>query len=218
MQNNEQFIMRTKRLLLIYLFFGISMAYLETAVVVYLRLLYYPHGFRFPLMQIPFHIALIETGREAATLLMLWLVARMAAKSFKEQFALFIYTFAVWDIFYYIWLEVLLGWPQGVWDWDILFLIPVPWIAPWLAPAIVSAALIFSAVLILFYEQRFTEYILSKTEWLGEIFCAAIILFTFFYQTPDVLRGGIPGYYPWWLFGLAMAAGLTIFLRRLKNN
>lgn len=203
----------TSRIIIKYLVFGIAMAYLESAIVVYLRLLYYPEGFYLPLKTMPMPVAAIEIGREAATLVMLWLAAEMSFKPFKEKFALFMFTFGVWDISYYLWLKIFLNWPKGMFDWDILFLIPVPWIAPWLAPALFSTVLIFAALLILFYPRRFGTGILKKGEWIGEFICAAIIMITFFWNTSLVVKGGTPGYYQWWLFLSAIGAGLFIFLR-----
>lgn len=208
-----------KQIIFTYLIFGIAMAYLESAIVVYLRLLYYPNSaFYFPLKIIPLPIALIEIGREAATLIMLWFAAQMSFKSFKEKFALFIFTFGVWDIFYYFWLKIFVGWPEAMFDWDILFLIPVPWIAPWLAPVLVSLGLIFAATLILYYPQRFETKILKKAEWLGVIICAALILLTFLWNTSLVLDEGIPRYYNWWLFLAAAGGGLFIFLMRFRSG
>ncbi len=201
-------------LLFTYLIFGIAMAYLESAIVVYLRLLYYPDGFQFPLVQIPLPVALIEIGREAATIVMLWFVARMGGRTFKERFALFIYSFGVWDIFYYIWLKALINWPQSWLEWDILFLIPLPWVGPWLAPAIVSAGFIFAAWLILAYPNKFPDKILTKSQGWLEIGMAGLILVTFFWETPLVLQNGIPQYYPWWLFGLAFLTDLAVFIKR----
>lgn len=200
-----------------YLIFGIAMAYVESAIVVYLRLLYYPGGFYFPIKMIPMHVTVVEMGREAATLIMLWFVAQMSFKPFKEKFALFIFTFGVWDIFYYAWLKIFINWPKGMFDWDILFIIPVPWIAPWLAPVLVSVGLVFAAILILYYPQRFETKILRKTEWLGEFICAALILLTFTWQTRSIVEGGIPFYYQWWLFLIALSSGLFIFLRHFFN-
>ena len=207
-----------KQIIFSYLIFGIAMAYLESAIVVYLRQHYYPNGFYFPIKIIPINIFVIETGREAATLVMLWFAAQMSSKPFKEKFALFIFTFGVWDIFYYIWLKIFLNWPEGMFDWDILFLIPVPWVAPWLVPVIVSLGLILAAVLILYYPQRFERKILKKSEWLGEFICAALILLTFVWQTRFIIDGGIPDYYQWWLFLLAMSGGMFIFLRRFFQS
>ncbi|HGY56385.1 MAG TPA: hypothetical protein ENK44_11810 [Caldithrix abyssi] len=203
-----------RSLLFTYLIFGIAMAYLESAIVVYLRLLYYPDGFQFPLIQIPLPVALTEIGREAATIVMLWFVARMGGRTFKERFALFIFSFGIWDIFYYIWLKVLINWPHSWLEWDILFLIPLPWVGPWLAPALVSAGFLFAAYCILNYPQKFPDKILSKGEWWLEIAAAVLILASFFWETAKVLQGGIPEYYPWLLFVLAYVTGLTVFFKR----
>jgi hypothetical protein len=205
---------RNKNILLSYFVFGAAMAYLEAAIVVYLRFLYYPRGFHFPLVQIPPFVALTEIGREAATIVMLWFAARMAGQNFKERFALFIYSFGVWDIFYYVWLKVLLNWPQSWLEWDILFLIPLPWVGPWLAPVIVSLGFIAAAWLIINRPQKFSDKILSKGEWIIEISAAALILLTFFWETEKVLHGEIPDYYPWPLFTAAYIMGISTFMSR----
>lgn len=197
-----------------YLIFGAAMAYLEAAVVVYLRLLYYPGGFRFPLKIIPEDVAIIELGREAATIIMLWFVAKIGSKNFKEKFSLFIFSFGVWDLFYYGWLKLLLNWPGEWLEWDVLFLIPVPWFAPWLAPAIVSAGFIFSSILILRYPERFIPAILSRNGWFVEITSALIILWSFLWETGSVLGGHQPVNFPWWLFSVGMTLGLMVFLKQ----
>jgi hypothetical protein len=110
--------------------YSIAMAFLETTVVVYLRKLYYPEGFDFPLKALDFSIGIIEFLREFATLVMILTVALLTGKTKNEKFAAFIFIFAVWDIFYYIFLYVTLGWPSSLWTWDILFLIPTTWVGP----------------------------------------------------------------------------------------
>jgi len=204
----------TLKILLSALVFALAMAYLESAVVVYLRLLYYPQGFCFPLIRIPLQVAAIEIGREAATLVMLWFAARLTYHSFKQRFALFVYVFGLWDLFYYFWLKVLLDWPHSWLNWDILFLIPLPWIGPWLAPAAVSVGLICAGVLILFYPQRFERCVLNAKEWLLEVLAALLILTTFFLQTGPVLKGSLPQYYAWPLFWVGLLLGLAVFLKR----
>jgi len=195
--------------------FGVAMAYLEAAVVVYLRELYYPNGFRFPMEIISGQIAATEIGREATTLLMLWAIAQLSGRNFKERFSYFCFSFGLWDLFYYIWLKVLINWPSAWLEWDILFLIPAPWIAPWLAPALVSFALISASLLVLLYPHRFLKSILSHTEWFLVLGGAAIILVSFFYQTFAVLNGSIPDYYPWWIFLSGFILGLGTFTRRI---
>ncbi len=134
--------------------FAIGMAYVESAVVVYLRFLYYPDGFFVAgvaaLSTVPRHILAIEIGREAATILMLAAVALLTARrSWWERLAFFLWTFAVWDVFYYIWLYAFLRWPRDLMTLDVLFMIPSIWIAPVALPLVVSGIMAVVAVVIL---------------------------------------------------------------------
>ncbi len=106
------------------------MAYLESAIVVYLRLLYYPEGFIFPIKIIPNEIFLIELGRELATIFMLASISFLIGARFVDRFSYFLFAFGVWDIFYYVWLKLFINWPDSLLTDDLLFLIPVPWISP----------------------------------------------------------------------------------------
>jgi hypothetical protein len=141
------------------------MAFLESAVVVYLRDLYYPEGFAFPLKALDNRIALTEILREAATMIMLLSVAFIAQKGALPRFAIFIYTFAVWDIFYYLFLYCLLSWPPTLFTWDILFLIPVTWTGPVLAPVINSLTMILLAILVITRGTKNDGFRLSGFEW-----------------------------------------------------
>jgi len=134
--------------------FAIAMAYVEAAVVAYLRLLYYPDGFSIEgaasLLCVPPAVLAIEIGREAATIVMLAAVAFLSAgKNWWERLAHFMWAFALWDIFYYIWLYVLLRWPSSLMTVDVLFLIPRPWIAPVFVPVLASLLMIGAALAIL---------------------------------------------------------------------
>jgi len=129
-------------------FFAIAMAFVESAVVVYLRELYYPEGFNFPLVLLPGRIALTEFLREIATLIMLLGIGFLAGRNFRQRFAWFIYSFAIWDIFYYVFLKLILDWPSSWLTWDILFLIPVIWTGPVLAPVLVSLTMIILSSII----------------------------------------------------------------------
>lgn len=129
--------------------FSIAMAALESAVVVYLRALYYPDGFTVAFRFIDEKILVIEILRELATLIMLVAVAYLTGKDRYDRFAYFLLSFAVWDIFYYVWLKVFINWPASFFEWDILFLIPITWLGPVLAPLICSVTMIVLAALIL---------------------------------------------------------------------
>jgi hypothetical protein len=134
--------------------YAVAMAYVESAVVVYLRAIYYPDGFAFPLVLIEPGMSAIEIGREAATLVVLLGVAAVMTTDRWERFLFVALSFGIWDIFYYVWLWVFLGWPPSLFTWDILFLVPVPWIAPVLAPVIVSVGLIVGSLLLLRAKQH----------------------------------------------------------------
>ena len=108
--------------------FSIAMGYLESAVVIYIREIYYPEGFSFPLKVLDNHILVTELLREAATLIMLIGIGVVAGKTPIERFGLFIYSFGWWDIFYYIFLKALVGWPESLLTWDILFMVPTTWV------------------------------------------------------------------------------------------
>ncbi len=150
--------------------FAVSFAFVESAVVVYLRhllesqvtidtkeVLFLIPGIAFLEPQTAIKIITdsailnVERIREAATLVMLGAVAVLAAKSFKEQIAYFFLAFGVWDIFYYVFLKLTIGWPQSITDLDTFFLLPTPWIGPVFVPILISSFLVVSS---LFYLKR----------------------------------------------------------------
>ena len=121
--------------------FAASMGVLEAIVVVYLRMLFFPEGFSFPLGAIPQSVLFSEIVREASTMLMLLAVAAISARGFNRRLGAFLFVFGVWDILYYAALKLSLGWPPSLLTWDVLFLIPVTWVGPVLAPLIVAVTM-----------------------------------------------------------------------------
>ncbi len=133
--------LRTRRTVWLVLY-AVAMGFFEAAVVVYLRELYYPDGFRFPLVLLPDRIAWTELARELTTLIMLLAIAMIAGRDRLDRFFVFGFLFGVWDIVYYVGLWVLLGWPESLLTWDVLFLIPLPWLGPVFYPVLISLLLI----------------------------------------------------------------------------
>ena len=207
MQNGKKFF----TLLALCGIFAVAMAYLEATVVVYLREIYYPNGFKFPLVELSHFMLATEIGREFSTLVMLAVLASLISTNRREWFAYFAYSFGVWDIWYYIWLKVLLNWPSSLLDWDILFLIPLPWIGPVLAPVLVSISLIVAAYFILYFENRGSPILLTQFEWLLEILAALIIIGSFLIPLEIVIKRQEPNNFHWWIFMLGWFLGLTIF-------
>ena len=162
------------------LLFAIAMGYLESAVVVYLRALYYPEGFDFPLKEMSQITAITEIYREAATLIMILAVSVLAAKYWLHRFAWFLVVFSTWDIAYYIFLKVLIGWPGSLLTSDILFLLPSMWTGPVIAPVINSIIMILLAWTILF-EGKGSVIILnlSRAVWVLLLAGTLIVLATY---------------------------------------
>jgi hypothetical protein len=174
------------------LVFGIAMALMEAAVVVYLRALYYPEGFAFPLKIITVRHFIVELGREAATIFMLVSVAALSGKRFWEKFAYFIICFGFWDISYYIWLKLALGWPSSVLNWDVLFLIPLPWIGPVIAPVSIAIMMILAGLLITALYKRGYNFRPSFLTWALTIVGTLTILYSFTRDTGAGLHGQMP--------------------------
>ncbi len=192
--------------------YAIAMACAEAALVVYLRALYYPAT---PLAIFPLrllsdaHLAM-ELTRELSTAVMILSVAWLAERDAARRFAALVYVFGLWDIFYYAWLKLFIGWPATLAEWDVLFLIPWPWLGPWLAP--VAIALIFVLwggwVLAAARAPRWstgrialflTGALLALTAFLAP--GAALLS-----QGAEGFRGYVPGAFPWWLFLPGVAA------------
>ncbi len=223
--------------------FSIAMGYLESAVVVYLRKIYYPSGFSFPLVPMENLLALTELGRELATIVMLLFVGIITGKNALQRFAYFAFCFAIWDIFYYIFLKIILGWPESLLSWDILFLIPVPWVGPVLAPVIVSVTLIiFAVITVIFTEKpvpakiRFNEITIFLT---GCIFIFISFIWDFvaamYHQQMSLREAGIngwpalldkmnnyiPQHFNWPVFAageIILLAGIFIYFQRLSKS
>lgn len=126
-------------------FFALAMALVEAAVVIYLRAMLQPAGAALPLQ--PY--LRIEIAREAATLVMLAAAGWLAGPAPAARAAWFVYAFGLWDLGYYLWLKILAHWPMSLFDPDVLFLIPIPWTAPVIAPVMVAALLCLAALLAL---------------------------------------------------------------------
>jgi hypothetical protein len=192
--------------------FSVAFAFVEASVVIYLRALYYPEGFAFPLKLIPPGYLRVEIAREAATIIMLGTLAIIAGRRPWERFGFFLFAFGVWDIAFYGWLLGTVGWPGSLFDWDILFLIPLPWIGPVIAPVAISLLMtVFGGMVVLRSagERPFHPGALS---WALGVVGTALILYSFMADTDAGMRGGNPAPYHYWLLAAGLAAYITGFV------
>lgn len=223
--------------------FGIAMGLLEAIVVVYLRERYFPGGFGFPLRFIPEQMLRMEILREIATIIMLVALAATAASTFVLRFAVFLFTFGIWDVFYYVFLKVLLDWPQSFFTWDVLFLIPVAWLAPILAPLVCALTMIGLAVLLIVLHRQYGNFRIGRLSWLFMAAGAGLILYTFIVDYAGiVIKGGfvtnltglasntafqkaiasfVPAHYDWWLFSsgeaLVLLSGVVMYVKTVRK-
>jgi len=134
--------------------FGIAMAHLEGVVVVYLRKalgMLDSESNKESIEKFPKRYLKIEMTREAATIIMLFVIAYLTGTSWIEKGVFFLWTFAFWDLFYYVSLYILIKWPPTFKTIDVLFLIPKPWIAPvWFPIGVSGLTILIIASLAIF--------------------------------------------------------------------
>ena len=208
------------RRLLIVVLFSIAFAYIESAVVVYLRVIFHPDGFSFPMPVFELNplwkrLILTEAGREAATMVIIatgaWLFGRIA----QERLAYGLAIFAVWDIFYYVWLAALINWPASLMDWDILFLIPMAWASPVLCPVLVSAAMFAAAVIILWRGEKDRPVRLGRGNGIAMIAGCGIIVVSFCIGGSHITKPDYADYFWWPLFTAGYVVAIASFGRSL---
>jgi hypothetical protein len=199
--------------------YAVAMAFLESAVVVYLqRALGIDPRALFPVQDpaLTGDLALIEIGREAATLVMLGAVGWLAGRSGLERLAWTAVAFGTWDILYYAWLWVFIGWPPSLATWDLLFLIPVPWTGPVWAPVAISLALVGFGLAAARRLRTGRPVRAGRAQIAVGIAGGLVVIVSFGWNAALVLDGEVPTDFPWPVFvaGLALAAwGATTALR-----
>jgi hypothetical protein len=203
---------------------AVAFAFVEAAVVEYLRALYYPStqgGFLFPLLTVQqLHAMgaeherrlLIEIGRELATLVMPATLAAVAGRNRRESWAHFMIAFGVWDIFFYLWLKLFLDWPTDLMTWDLLFLIPVPWVAPVLAPLLISFTMIACGIVVLWHEHRDAHLNASWIDWTFLSAGGVTVIVSFCWDYKHIMAGGVPHPFQWAYFFVGLGISLTTFL------
>lgn len=140
---------------LVVLAFAVAMAWMEAATVYYLRVLvdrvepYQPNPL--PMAGV---LGAVELVREAATLVMLLTVGTLAGRSWWPRLGYTAIAFGVWDIFYYVFLRIICGWPKSLLDWDVLFLLPLPWWGPVLAPVLIAVLMIVWGTVVTQLQER----------------------------------------------------------------
>jgi hypothetical protein len=192
--------------------YAAAMAWVESAVVFYLRTMinridpYQPDP-----LPILGYLGPAELVREAATMVMLLTVGILAGKNWRARFAYSAIAFGVWDICYYIFLKLMCGWPHSLLDWDILFLLPLPWWGPVAAPMCIACLMILWGTLASHFDRPFTGVLTPCKFWVWNIAGAVLALYLFMTDTLRVAKQGVeairhmlPSSFDWRLFSLAL--------------
>lgn len=228
--------------LLVVSIFSIAMGLLESAVVIYMREILYPEGFGFPLSPVQPDLMLTELLREGATIIMLLGIGFLAGRNTSERFAWFLYSFAIWDIFYYVFLWLLTGWPPSLMTYDVLFFLPSTWIGPVITPLIVSLTMIAFALLVLVLNRLEEDIKIPGISWLLLITGSVILILGFIWdysafimesmtirdiwtlpkeQVLKLATRYIPRKFNWFLFilgELMILSGILVFYLRFRKR
>ena len=210
--------------------FAIAFAWVESAVVVYLRKIYFSGGFSFPLVvkweggkHVIDPLIRIEFGREIATIIILVAVGWIAGRNRFQRCCFFMLAFGIWDIFYYIWLYVMIGWPESLMTWDLLFYVPLPWVGPVITPVLIALTMVVAGTLIIFYDEKGYDIAWCWYDLVIELGFALIMIVAFCWDWKNILQipgsleyTGIPNPFAWWLYLPAYLFSVAYFAYKLR--
>jgi len=201
-----------KRWLLVF-FFATAMAWMEAATVVYLRTLvdrivpYQPNP-----LPVSVGLGKTELVRELATLILLLSAGQLAGHSPRSRLGYFLVAFGMWDIFYYVFLKLICDWPNSLFDWDILFLLPLPWWGPVIAPVTIAALMVIAGTLFTRLDLNSLPDVPGRWAWIANLCGALLALYVFMADAIRVMENGseafrtlLPVSFNWPLFLIATA-------------
>jgi hypothetical protein len=192
--------------------FAVAMAWVEAACVYDLRLLVNRlEPYQANPLPISGALGNIELAREVATLVMLAAVGCLAGSTLRARLAYAAIAFGTWDIFYYVSLKVMYGWPRSLFDWDVLFLLPLPWWGPVIAPVSIAVLMIVWGTLATATPAPSSRRRGESRLWVAASLGAALGLYVFMADAlravPDgieAVRAVLPQSFNWPVFLVAL--------------
>jgi hypothetical protein len=193
--------------------YAAAMAWVESAVVFYLRtMIDRIEPYQSDPLPIVGGFASVELPREFATMVMLFAVGFLAGRTWRARFGYAVIAFGVWDIFYYVFLKIICGWPHSLLDWDVLFLLPMPWWGPVLAPVLISLLMILWGTFASQFERKHPAALSNWHPWFLNFTGVALALYVFMadsitaaHHSLEAIRTVLPGRFNWPLFCAALA-------------
>ena len=201
-----------RRLWFVVVLFAVGMAWVEAASVYYIRLVV---DRIVPFQANPLPVAgvlgSVEMVREAATLVMLLTVGMLAGRTWQHRLGYTAIAFGVWDILYYVFLAVISGWPTSLFDWDILFLLPLPWWGPVIAPVSIAVLMVvlgsFATQSSIHTPSTSFTWVLWNLSGLGIVLALYVFMADAIHSLPQGLQATrqlLPTAFNWSLFWLAL--------------
>ena len=202
--------------------FALAFGWIEASVVVYLREVAvrenalraagYPPNLPVPLELLPASLVAVETIREACTLVLLAAAGWLAGRRMADRIGAFFLAFGIWDITYYAVLRLVSHWPDSLGDWDLLFLIPSPWVAPVWAPVAVATCFVIGGSRLFLTADRKRAY--GWTDVGVLMASAGLILAAFLLAGAEAVKNHrMPEYFPSWIFWSGVILGIAWFTR-----
>ncbi len=192
--------------------FAAGMAWVEAACVYYLRVMvdriepYQPDP-----LPIRGTLGEVELVREGATLLMLAMTGMLAGRTRRGRLGYAAIAFGGWDILYYVFLRLISGWPTSLLDWDILFLLPLPWWGPVLAPVCIASLMVVWGTLVTQRQDRIPATRVTQASWGVSVAGILLALWVFMADAIRALPGGLdtvrqvlPATFNWPVFNAAL--------------
>ena len=197
---------------LVVVVYALAMAWVESAVVLYLRtMLHRLDPYQANPMPMIGNLGWVEVAREGATLIMLLTVGVLAGSTWRRRLGFTAIAFGVWDIFYYVFLKVMCGWPNTLMAWDVLFLIPLPWWGPVLSPMLIAMLMIIWGTLVTQFERTAPpmqpEIVAWGTGLAGAVVALRVFMADAMAAMPHVemaMRNVLPKTFNWPLFGVGL--------------
>ena len=192
--------------------FAVAMAWVESAVVFYLRsMIDRIEPYQTNPLPVIGGFASVELPREFATLVMLFAVGCLAGRNWRARIGYSAVAFGVWDIFYYVFLKMICDWPHSLLDWDVLFLLPLPWWGPVLAPVLISVLMILWGTFASQFERTPVPALSNWRVWVLNLIGMALALYAFMADSIaaaqrglEAIRSVLPEKFNWLLFGVAL--------------
>ena len=197
---------------------AVAFGLVEGGLVTVYRLWLDPHAQIFPLLALPEGVAGLERVREVATVVLLAGVAVLSARPASARFAAFLFLFGLWDLVYYATLRLTLGWPAGLGAWDLLFLLPVPWLAPVAAPISIALVMLVVGIVTLRHTERHGAFEVHASHVVAGALGGLLCIWSFVEdENARALRSLPPRYAFEWL-ALGLGLGLAAFAHAWARN